>query len=165
MQGPLYILISRLFKPIAGIQKILIPGDFRSAKDGKSEAIQCDVRVSNGYLYPMKNSLIFIQKPILYIKHKEIKYVEFSRCFSSTVEQSKSFDISIVRINGEGNEQFKNIDKLELKVLTDYFKKAGIKMRKIDPDTNKAVDLNDLDSDDLKEEIQQSQSQTVDKDE
>jgi hypothetical protein len=39
MQGPLYLVISKLFKPIVGIDKILIPGDFRSAKDGKSEAI------------------------------------------------------------------------------------------------------------------------------
>jgi hypothetical protein len=27
----------------------------------------------------LKSSLIFIQKPILYIKHKDIKYIEFSR--------------------------------------------------------------------------------------
>jgi hypothetical protein len=74
------------------------------------------------------------------------------------MEQSKSFDIQIVRKDGEANEQFKNIDKLELKVLTDYFKNAGIKMRKIDPDTNKGVDMDEFNSDELNEEIQQSQS-------
>ena len=60
MQGPLSILISRLFKTVGGIKKILIPGEFRSACDPKSEAIQCSVKVSEGLLYPMKNSLIFI---------------------------------------------------------------------------------------------------------
>lgn len=116
--------------------------------------------MSDGHLYPMKNSLIFIQKPILYIKHKEIKYVEFSRVFGA-MEQSKSFDIAVVKNNGEANEQFKNIDKVELKVLTSYFKEAGIKMRKIDPDTNKAVDMDD-DSDQLDQEIKHSQSQNKD---
>jgi structure-specific recognition protein 1 len=77
MQGPLDELISRLFKAVVGISKILIPGEFKSAKDGKSEGIQCSVKVQDGMLYPMSNSLIYITKPILYIKHKDIKYVEF----------------------------------------------------------------------------------------
>ena len=52
----------------------------------------------------MKSSLIFIQKPIIYIKHKEIKYVEFSRIGSSSgIEAGKSFDISVVKMDGDGS--------------------------------------------------------------
>lgn len=66
----------------------------------------------------------------MYIKHKEIKYVEFNRIGSSSGGTGRSFDFSVHRIDQDGvYEQFKNIDKTELKVLIRYFKQAGIKMR------------------------------------
>jgi hypothetical protein len=64
-----------------------------------------------------------------------------------------------VKIDNDGgsvNEQFKNIDKQELRVMIEYFKSVSIKMRQIDPDTHKGVDLNDYNSDEV-EEIKQSQ--------
>lgn len=159
LTGPLYNVLGKLLIPIAGIDKIIIPGGFKSALDGKSEAIHCQVKVSDGHLYPLKNSLIFIQKPIIYIKHNEIKYVEFSRIGSQIGVTGKSFDISIVKIDNDGTgqtEQFKNIDKQELRVMIDYFKTAGIKMRQIDPDTHKGVDLDDYNSDEINQDNKQS---------
>ena len=46
-----------------------------------------------------------------------------------------------------------------------YFKEAGIKMRQIDSDSNKQIDMTDLNSEELDEEIRQSQveeTKTVD---
>ena len=93
------------------------------------------------------------------MKHKEIKYVEFSRM----QQASRSFDLSIVKIDQDGNqkEQFKNIEKSEIRVLMNYFKNANIKMRQLNSDTNKPEDMDDLDSEQLDEEIKQSQSQGV----
>lgn len=56
---------------------ILIPSEFKSNK--KDDAIKCSVKASDGYLYPLKSSIIFIHKPVIYLKHSEIKFVEFSR--------------------------------------------------------------------------------------
>jgi len=97
-------------------------------------------------LYPLKNALVFIQKPILYIKLKEIKYIEFARIGDQKGATNKTFDMSVIRIDSEssGNEQFKSIDKCELKVLIQYFKQAGIKMRQFDTDTNTRIDLNEM---------------------
>ena len=150
--------MGKLLQPIAGIDRIIIPGGFKSNLDGKSEAIHCQVKVSDGHLYPLKNSLIFIQKPIIYLKHSEIKYVEFSRIGSQAGVTGKSFDISVVRIDNEsGNtEQFKNIDTQELRVMMEYFKTSGIKMRQIDPDTRKGVEIDDINSEEFAEEIKQS---------
>ena len=75
----------------------------------------------------------------------------------------KSFDINIVKLDGD-TRQFKNLDKAELKVLMQYFKKANIKMRQIDPDSNRGVDLNDINSDEVEEEIRASQTQGEAKD-
>lgn len=116
--GPLYKVFGNLIKPIAGIDKIIVPSDFQSARDGKV-AIPCQVKVQDGYLYPLKSSLVWVQKPILYIKHKEIKYVEFQRIGEqASGTTSKTFDIQVVKFEQDGgNEQFKNLDKCEYKAL------------------------------------------------
>ena len=64
-----------------------------------------------------------------------------------------------MRIDNESGqtEQFKNIDKQELKVMMEYFKASGIKMRQIDPDTRKGVEMDDINSEEFAEEIKQSQ--------
>lgn len=115
--------------------------------------------MTDGFLYPLKTSLIFIQKPIMYIRHKDIKYVEFKRIGHTTGGTGRSFDFSLVLLEPDNSQDstFKNVDKKELKVLMNYFKQAGIKMRQIDSDTNKALDLDDFNSEDLDEEIRQSQ--------
>lgn len=41
--------------------------------------------------------------------------------------------------------------------MMEYFKASGIKMRQIDPDTKKGTDLDDINSEDIAEEIKQSQ--------
>jgi len=87
-----------MLRLVAGIDRIIIPGDFKSGTDDKSQAISCSVKVSEGFLYPLKTSMIFIQKPIIYIKLKDIKYVEFSRIGSTTGGTGRSFDFSIAKI-------------------------------------------------------------------
>ena len=95
----------------------------------------------------------------MYIKHKEIKYVEFSRIGTTTSSGTgRHFDLSIIKIDSEsGNETFKNIDKRELKNFMQYFRVAGIKMRQLDGDTNKSREMEDFNSDELDEEIKNSQ--------
>ena len=155
--------LAKMLRMVAGIDRMVIPGDFKSGVDERAQAISCSVKVSQGFLYPLKTSMIFIQKPIMYIKHKEIKYVEFSRIGHSTGGTGRSFDFSLVLIETDSNldTNFKNVDKQELKVLMNYFKVAGIKMRQIDSDTNKAVDMDDVNSEELNEEIRQSQVEEV----
>jgi hypothetical protein len=43
--------------------------------------------------------------------------------------------------------------------MMDYFKQSNIKMRQIDPDTHKGVELTDINSEDINEEIKQSQDE------
>ena len=110
MTGETYEILVKLFKHVAQIDRIITPGDFRSAMDMNAMAIRCSVKVSEGFLYPLKSSLIFIQKPIIYIKHKDIIYIEFQRVGQQAGGTARFFDISVVR-REVGAEQFKNIDK------------------------------------------------------
>jgi len=65
IEGPLFDVLSKLFKELIKIN-ILIPGEFKSNR--KEEAIKCSVKASDGHLFPLKNSLIFIHKPVIFVK-------------------------------------------------------------------------------------------------
>eukprot|EP00347_Sterkiella_histriomuscorum_P022710 403337451 len=133
LEGPLYDVLSKLFKEIIK-KNILIPHDFRTTKE--EEALRCSVKASEGHLYPLKSSLIFIHKPVHYIKFNEIKYIEFSRVGNSGMGSSKSFDITITRSRDDSQITFAGIDKTEQKKLSAYLKDKGIRVRSVDLETN-----------------------------
>jgi len=93
IEGKLYDVLSTLFNNLVGIKKIIVPGDFKSHKGSK--AISCSVKAAEGYLYPMKSSIVFIHKPVLYIRHNELRHVEFSRTGQSS---SRTFDLTLTKI-------------------------------------------------------------------
>lgn len=148
----IYDVISKLFKFLAKVN-ILIPGEFKSSKG--DEAIKCSVKASDGFLYPLKSSLIFINKPITYIKLSEIKYVEFSRIGSSGMPSSRSFDLTVARLTDNSSITFAGIDKDEYKNLSAYLKDKGIKMRSVDVETNQHIEMSDDDGAEDEEESEQ----------
>ena len=132
MEGKLYDILSSLFNNLVGIKKIIVPGEFQSKRGTK--AIKCSVRAAEGYLYPLRSSVVFIHKPILYIRHSELKSVEFSRVGQGTTGVSRSFDITLTKLRDDTQVTFLSIDKEEQKILMDYFKQSGIKTRILDAD-------------------------------
>ena len=114
-----------------------MPGEFKSSRDAK--AIKCTVRAAEGYIYPMKSSIIFIHKPIMYIKHSDIKSVEFSRVGHGTAGLSRSFDITLTKLREETQITFQGIDKEEEDCLKNYFKQSGIKTRLVDVETKDPI--------------------------
>ena len=71
---------------------------------------------------------MFLHKPVLYIKHSSIKYIELFRLKGAS---AKSFDMGVK--TKEGLEwQFTNIEMGELKGVVVYFKNAKIKVREGD---------------------------------
>jgi structure-specific recognition protein 1 len=93
VEGKLYDVLSTLFNNLVGIKKIIVPGDFQSHKGSK--AINCSVKAAEGYLYPLKSSIVFIHKPVLYLRHSELKHVEFSRTGQGS---SRTFDLTLTRV-------------------------------------------------------------------
>lgn len=149
IEGPLYDVLSKLFKSLIKIN-ILIPGEFRSHKG--EEAVKCSVKASDGHLYPLKNSMIFIHKPVIYIKLQEIKYVEFSRVGQSGMPSSRSFDITITKLKDDSSVAFAGIEKEEQKNLMDYFKTKNVKVRILNVETNTRQELQSDEDDDDEEE-------------
>lgn len=72
--------------------------------------------------------------------------MEFQRVGKQAGGTGRSFDIQVYK-KDMGPEQFKNIDKTELKVLIEYFKKSNINMRSINSDTKQAMAIDEIESD------------------
>lgn len=96
IEGKLCDVLSQLFINLVGIKKIIVPGDFLSSRGAK--AIKCSVKAAEGYLYPLKSSIVFIHKPVLYIRHSELRFVEFSRIGQGSSGLSRSFDVTLTKL-------------------------------------------------------------------
>ena len=120
--------ISKLLKIIAGV-KIIVQGGFKN-KDGKS-SIKCTIKQFDGHLFPLENGLIFINKPVVFIRHQDIQYVEFSRAKGNT---TRYFDIIIYDKKGEST-QFSGIDKDEYSLLAKYIEEKNLKVRNVDEES------------------------------
>lgn len=144
LEGKLYDVLSKLFNHLVGIKRIIIAGQFQSARG--TQAIKCSVRAAEGYLYPLRHSIVFIHKPVLYIRHAELKCVEFSRVGEGTAGLSRSFDITLTKLKDDSQVTFLSIDKEEQGVLQAYFKQSGVKVRTVDVDTQQQVDSEDEDA-------------------
>lgn len=132
MEGKLYDVLSSLFNNLVGIQKIIVPGDFRSSRGAR--AISCSVKTAEGYVFPLKSSLVFIHKPVIYVRHSELKHVEFGRTGQGA---SRTFDLTLTKLKDEPNITFLSIDRDEHQILVNYFKAAGVKMKTVDEGGNK----------------------------
>lgn len=109
IEGKLYDVLSSLFNNLVGIQKIIVPGDFQSKRGSK--AVGCSLKTAEGYLFPLKSSLVFIHKPVLYMRHTELKKVEFSRTGTRT------FDLTLTLLKDDSDVIFTSIDKQEHEIL------------------------------------------------
>lgn len=111
-----------------------------------NQSVKCSVKAQDGFLYPLKSSLIFIHKPVIYLKHSSIKYIEFSRINSNSMGiggSNRTFDLNIILLGDCPEAQFLNLDQVELKVLMKYFKAAGIKMREVDVESKRGHDIDE----------------------
>lgn len=72
--GPAYEIVAKLFKMIIGVN-IIIPGSFKTTQGHSS--LKCTVGSQEGHLFMMNKSMIFIKKPVIYIRIGEIARVEF----------------------------------------------------------------------------------------
>ena len=143
VEGKLYDVLSTLFNNLVKIKKIIVPGEFKSNRGAK--AIKCSVRAAEGFLYPLKSSIVFIHKPVLYIRHSEIKWVEFSRVGQGAANLTRSFDVTFTKAKDDSTHTFLSIDKEEQQVLMAYFKQSNIKIKIMNEGGPAGMEMSDSD--------------------
>lgn len=118
--GLYYEIVSNLFKSIIGIN-IIIPGEFKSSKG--ENYIKTNVTTNNGSLFFLNKSIIFIVKPIIYIRLTDIVKVQFLRIGLKMAH--REFDFEIFTKSGISHV-FGNIEKEELDLILNYFKNNNV---------------------------------------
>lgn len=121
LDGYLHDIVSIVFKQVAKCP-IVVPSGYKSAT-GKS-GFKCSVKAQGGIFYPLSNSVIFVHKPMIYIRNSDIIIVNFNEV------GAKSFEIEIV--SKEGKFSFSNIEKSEMDNLRSYFLASNVKLNTSD---------------------------------
>mmetsp|Transcript_20431 Transcript_20431/g.30219 ORF Transcript_20431/g.30219 Transcript_20431/m.30219 type:complete len:644 (+) Transcript_20431:30-1961(+) len=134
MQGPLSNLIARVFKNLSK-KPVFITGTYRSATGDK--CVKCAMGASEGHLYPLNKSFIFIHKPTKVIGFDEVESIEFQR-YSGTQDTStvrRSFDLCIILKSGYGEPSkeisFSGIDRSEYPSLYQWCQVKNMKIKNI----------------------------------
>jgi structure-specific recognition protein 1 len=72
--------VATLFKGMTG-KPVYRSGDFESAARQKS--VRCSVKSSEGLLYPLAKSALFLHKPTQWVPYQDVEFVEFRRSDSA----------------------------------------------------------------------------------
>lgn len=140
--GPAYEVVAKLFKMIIGVN-IIIPGSFRTTSGHSS--LKCNVGNQEGYLFMMNKSMIFIKKPVIYIRLGDVARVEFQRVSGGI--NMRGFDFEVILRSGISTI-FSGADKRELESIMSYFKKAKLPVQTINEMEKLDEELGSFDDDD-----------------
>lgn len=132
--APEHEVISQVLRGFTNI-RITRPGIFQSAQ--KSSLIKCSLKASEGHLYPLDRSLVFLMKPVLFIPHKNIATIVVSRV-SASISASRTFDLKI-EMRDRSSYQFLNVNKDEQNGIEEYFASKDIKIHNEIDEENAAV--------------------------
>ncbi len=130
MEGKYFEIFSKLFKCVSGIN-IIIPGDFRTSKN--TNCIKCSIGAKQGNLFFLKNSLLFIPKPINHIKYKMILRIELRRVSDNM--SNRNFDFEVIIKTGD-KLMLSGVDKNESENILAFFKSKKIMVTHIKEETN-----------------------------
>lgn len=135
IEGKLMDIIAKLFNSLLNIG-VIIPSQNFSFNTGPY--IKCSYKVNEGVLYPLEKCLLFIHKPVLYIIHKDINYINFER-LQETSGLQRTFDMIVKTF--KDNFKFVGLDKNEMEFLKTYFEGKKIKLNAVDENYNN-IDIN-----------------------
>lgn len=121
-EAPLHHVITRVFKGLSG-KKVITPSkDFTSHHN--LQGVKCSIKASEGALYCLDRSFMFVPKPATYVTIDSIEKIVMSR-IGGQLAASRTFDISMLLKNGAGEHQFSNINREEQQSLEDFFKASS----------------------------------------
>ena len=134
-------IVAHIFKGLAG-KKISLPSkDFISHH--QQSGVKCSVKASEGYLFCLEKSFMFVPKPAQYIPFENVSIIVLSR-IGGALAASRTFDVTITLKSGLGEHQFSNINREEQKPLEDFFdaKQLIVRNEMLDDVSHRPLKLN-----------------------
>jgi len=123
-EHPVYSLVAKLVTQLSKKALIAPTTEFKNLlRDGEC-SVRCSVKTQPGYLFPTKRSMIFVPKPVIWIRYDEIEGIEFK---SSSMRKS-SFDL-VVQTKRQQVVEFSQLDRLKvLKAVYEFFRKVEVRI-------------------------------------
>lgn len=123
-------LIAKIFKVLTETT-VFVPSKFHSFRG--DFAVRCNYKTTEGFIYPLAKSLIFINKPTIIVKYEEVDYVEFQRYAPVANSATRNFDCLVVLRKGHSHGAdtqflFSSIDRQEYTGISDFFEAKKIKV-------------------------------------
>ncbi|KAK1444941.1 fact complex subunit ssrp1 [Babesia gibsoni] len=146
LTGKTYSVVTKLFGTLVG-KPIVVPGEFKSDK-GES-GFSCTYKATSGHLFPLNRSLLFIVKPVIFIR-------------LST--QNRLFAFSVSTKMGQEYE-FTNIDRGEFEPLAKYLTSRDVKIKSHEEEARAAYEDDQMDEDDEDEEDDDFEDESEESDE
>ena len=107
-EQPQHSIVAQIFRGLAG-KKVVTPSkDFISHH--QQSGVKCSVKASEGYLFFLDKSFMFVPKPAQYISFENISVIVLSRV-GGAISASRTFDLTITLKGGQGEHQFSNINR------------------------------------------------------
>ena len=89
LRGSTCDVLARVLHALVG-KSIYTSKTFQSAR--KDAAIRCSVKANEGHCFPLEKSLLFLHKPVIYVRYSEIRAVSFARLGRKNRMSSRTFD-------------------------------------------------------------------------
>ncbi|KAN0062646.1 FACT complex subunit [Thecaphora frezii] len=123
-EEPTFRIVTNMFKVLSG-QKVATPGEFESSSGQSS--VKCNVKATDGSLYPLEKSLLWVSKQPVYVPYAEVHQAVLSRV-GGAVASSKTFDLRVVNKSG-GEHTFQSISREELERLKAHLAERKVKVK------------------------------------
>jgi structure-specific recognition protein 1 len=120
--GPQFQVFVDLLHATGSIS-LIQPGSHYKSKQGQP-CVKANIKAQPGWLYMLKQSIIFIPKPVLYFRVEDIFAAEFHRINAA----NKQFDLKVSIRDEKKEVEFLGIERGELDSLVEYFRARQVKV-------------------------------------
>ena len=145
-EAPIHHVIAKVFKGLSG-KKIIMPSkEFISHHN--QNGVKCSIKANEGLLFCLDKSFMFVPKPATYVQIESVALITMSRV-GGALAASRTFDITMTLKGGQGEHEFKNINREEQKPLEDFFRAKSIRFKNEMLDDSATMLATALDTGDL----------------
>lgn len=122
LTGPAVVVLCRALG-LRGVQPtaFVAPSKDLFCSSNGHVAVEAVMGVNQGWLFPLQSALCFLEKPPIWIAHKDINFVEFC----GTGAGSRTFDFCL-HIMEDKTIEFTNLSKSDFGAVSSYVSRSGL---------------------------------------
>lgn len=125
--GNQFEIMAKILKAVSN-KPVVVPCQDFNAING-SNCMRAVMKGQEGHLYPLKMSLLFIPKPVTYLRYEDIAWIEFDRDMTMGTKQ-KLFNFRLMAKNDTYYE-LDQLDRRDFDHFVEFIQNAGVKLKNL----------------------------------